>query len=81
MAIIRELYRARTISNTNIAYFYGVNKSVAQTVSKEECITYINEISVQDTKKELDNGDGERVGVLGINEEVEEDEEEDGLVL
>ena len=69
VASIRELYRACTISNTNIAYFYGVNKSVTQTVSKEEFITYINEIPVQDMKKELDNGDGERVGVLGNNEE------------
>ena len=77
VASIRELYRACTISNTNIAYFNGVNKSVAQSVSKEDCITYINEISVQDMKKELDNGDGKRIGVLGNNEEEEDDEEED----
>lgn len=84
VANIRDLYRACTISHTNIAYFNGVTKSVAYTVSKDECIAYIIQITEQDMKGEL--GDGNDMdGVLQNDEdgELEEDEEdeEDGMDL
>ena len=67
-----------------IAYFNGVTKSVAQTVSKEECIAYIIQITVQDMKGELRDGNG-MDGVLQNDEDGEleenEEDEEDGMDL
>ena len=83
VANIRDLYRACT-THTNIAYFNGVTKSVANAVSKNECIAYIIQITEQDMKGELGDGN-DKDGVLQNDEdgELEEDEEdeEDGMGL
>ena len=78
VANIRDLYRACTISHTNIAYFNGVTKSVANAVSKNECIAYIIQITVQNLKGELGEGNGMDVFLQNDEDsELEEDEEDE----
>jgi hypothetical protein len=52
---------------------------MAHTVSKEECIAYIIQITVQDMKGELGDGNGMDGSVLLNDEdgELEEDEEDE----
>ena len=72
---LRDIYRACTVSNTSVADFNGVLKSVAQTVNKEECINYILQVVMKDVADDGEGGE-EEVAQMEMENQVENDNDE-----
>jgi len=72
---LRDIYRACTVSNTSVADFNGVLKSVAQTVNKEECINYTLQVVMEDVADDGEGGE-EEVAQMEMENQVENDNDE-----